>query len=194
MAQPNVGVHGRKRPAAGELDDQPLAKRFDRLQLDPFTPLRLPGRQDVQAHLEQDLHESIDMMMLDDTKHTVYIHDLEQELAESEAFSGNHLTILPGLEDKLRVSNLLISSPKHQCTEMVLYKEPESLSIPKHKDQVRRALIGTRERARLGLSGTSLAVQVQPQSHGIEHDQDLTTSHSAQKDLDKMDVDTDVQY
>jgi hypothetical protein len=31
--QSEVQVHGTKRPAAGELDDQPLAKKFGRLRI-----------------------------------------------------------------------------------------------------------------------------------------------------------------
>ncbi|KAI9367414.1 hypothetical protein BJX61DRAFT_538076 [Aspergillus egyptiacus] len=132
MSQPEMGVRGRKRPAEGELGDQPLAKRFGRLHI------ARPG---------EGLDGSNDAMMLDDTKHTIYIHDLDKELAEADAL-GVPLSFLPGLEDRLPMSRMLVSTPRCQGNELVLYREPESLSIPKDKDQVRRALIETRERAR----------------------------------------------
>ncbi|KAL3494195.1 hypothetical protein BJX62DRAFT_52113 [Aspergillus germanicus] len=149
--QSEVQVHGTKRPAAGELDDQPLAKKFGRLRIGPLAMVRSPERRQEQPRPNSKTNGFDDAMMLDDTKHTVYIHDLEQEL-EEPLFLQDGLTILPGLSDRLSMSKLLVSSAKPQCNEVVLYREPESLSIPKDKDQVRRALIETRERARLGLS------------------------------------------
>ncbi|BCS21401.1 uncharacterized protein APUU_21833S [Aspergillus puulaauensis] len=143
----NITVHGRKRPADGGLDDQPLAKKFGRLKIESLGVPRLPGS--LEAKDVPQPHHPGDAMMLDDTNTTVYIHDLEQELAETEALD-QAVTILPGLEDKLPMTKLLVENNKPQCRELVVYKEPESLTVPKDKDQVRRALMETRERARLG--------------------------------------------
>ncbi|KAL6239434.1 hypothetical protein BDW75DRAFT_227310 [Aspergillus navahoensis] len=150
----DVAVHGRKRPAEGELDDQPLTKKFGRLQI-------------------------------------------EQELAETEALDCA-LTILPGLEDRLSMTKILVANnSKRPCTDIVLYREPESLSIPKDKDQVRRALLETRERARL--SQKNLRSSPTQQRNGTVYtDQDLTHREECQQrvnwvedDVDVMDIDAD---
>ncbi|KAL4953114.1 hypothetical protein BDW69DRAFT_166163 [Aspergillus filifer] len=184
------GVAGhRKRPAEGELDNQPLAKKFGRLQIGPPAGFRSPEVREEQGRRPRNLYESNDPMMLEDTKSTVYIHDLERELAESEALD-QPLTILPGLEEKLSMTEMLVANHKQrQCSELVLYREPESLSIPKDKDQVRRALMETRERARLAQQGVQCGVQ--------QNNAECTSSSSRSIDecqqtdilYDQMDID-----
>ncbi|KAL2826038.1 hypothetical protein BJY01DRAFT_151187 [Aspergillus pseudoustus] len=180
--QSEVGVHGTKRPAEGELDDQPLAKKFGRLRIGPLAMVRSPAGREVQARPNLKSSRVEDAMLLDDTKHTVYIHDLEQELEETEFLQGG-LTILPGLSDRLSMSKMLVSSTKPQCNEIVLYREPESLSIPKDKDPVRRALIETRERARLGHSRhwRDVGEGVEPQAAG-------QTGKSSKTNFDQFDI------
>jgi len=97
-------------------------------------------------------------MLLDDTKDTVYIHDIDRELAESQA-QQDTISILPGVaEALLPIPKTLIAKTKSQSNELVLYQEPQSLSIPEEQDNVRRAIAETRARARqasLGFSSTS---------------------------------------
>ncbi|KAL4774127.1 hypothetical protein BDW60DRAFT_215543 [Aspergillus nidulans var. acristatus] len=153
MAQrSDVAVHGRKRPAEEELDDQPLTKKFGRLQI-------------------------------------------EQELAETEILDGA-FTILPGIEGRLSLANILVANEsKRPCTAVVLYREPESLSIPKDKDQVRRALIETRERARLSQQRVQSSPR-QQRNDTVYTDQGLTHKEECQQrvnsdDDDAMDIDVD---
>ncbi|OJI97716.1 hypothetical protein ASPVEDRAFT_79412 [Aspergillus versicolor CBS 583.65] len=188
----DVTAHGRKRPAEGELDDQPLAKKFGRLKIESLNVSRLPGG--LGAKDVPQLHHPGDAMMLDDTDTTVYIHDLDQELTESDTLD-RVITILPGLEDKLPIPKLLVGNNKHQCRELVVYKEPESLTVPKDKDQVRRALIETRERARLGLQ-PRLSDMVRINGPHARHGTDQNSGHA--KNLqkngspeDEMDIDTE---
>ncbi|KKK12630.1 hypothetical protein P175DRAFT_0496898 [Aspergillus ochraceoroseus IBT 24754] len=151
MAQhSNVGVHGRKRPAEDDPEeDQPLAKKFDRLHIDTvISHSSSCNNQEARLQASSGVSNSNDAMMLDDTKHTIYIHDLERELADDEPV-GSSIMILPGLEDKLSVSRILVTDTKPPCSEIVLYREPTSLSIPREKDGVRRAIMESRERARL---------------------------------------------
>ncbi|KAL4867875.1 hypothetical protein BDV12DRAFT_186421 [Aspergillus spectabilis] len=176
MTQFDIAVHGRKRPAGGELDDQPLAKKFGRLQIARIVPR---------------LSEPNDAMMLDDTKNRVYIHDLDRELAESELLDGP-LIILPGLEQKLSMPKMLVSNTNCQCNEIVLYREPESLSIPRDKDQVRRALMETRERTRLRQSIHERNIQ---KIDGNPVTKDCLESEVRQQDddlADKMDIDVEI--
>ncbi|OJJ71505.1 hypothetical protein ASPBRDRAFT_42841 [Aspergillus brasiliensis CBS 101740] len=87
-------------------------------------------------------------MLLDDTKHTIYIHDLDWELEDIEP-KDNCLEIIPGVADRMStIPRFLVANTTSPCNELVLYTEPTSLSIPKEDDNVRKALIATRERAR----------------------------------------------
>ncbi|RDH14780.1 hypothetical protein M747DRAFT_310638 [Aspergillus niger ATCC 13496] len=87
-------------------------------------------------------------MLLDDTKDIIYIHDLDRELEDIEQ-KDNGLEIFPGVADRMStIPKLLVANTTSPCNELVLYTEPTSLSIPKEDDNVRKALIATRERAR----------------------------------------------
>ncbi|KAL4935068.1 hypothetical protein BDV06DRAFT_138842 [Aspergillus oleicola] len=187
----DVAGHRRKRPAEGELDNQPLAKKFGQLQIGSPTGVRLPEVPERQDQRPRNSHESDDPMMLEDTESTVYIHDLERELAESEALD-QPFTILPGLEEKLSMAKILAADNQRQCSELVLYREPESLSIPKDRDQVRRALLETRERARLAQQG--IQRNVQQKNPGYTNSSSVRVDEFSQVDAldDRMDIDADV--
>lgn len=89
-------------------------------------------------------------MQLDDTEHTTYIHNLEQELAELESPG---LVFAPFAETVLSVpSSVLYTKPTGQ--ELVLYTEPSSLTVPQEKDSVRKAILETRARARSKVQST----------------------------------------
>ena len=133
------------------------------------------------------LHHPGDAMMLDDTNTTVYIHDLDQELTESDTLD-RAITILPGLEDKLPMTKLLVGDNRPQCKELVVYKEPESLTVPKDEDQVRRALIETRERARLGHQARISDMGWIKGPRGTGHARHLQQNGNPE---DKMDIDAD---
>jgi hypothetical protein len=85
-------------------------------------------------------------MLLDDTKHTTYIHNLEQELMEAD--SPNELIFLPFAAKVLSVPQSVLSDSNPSGKELVLYTEPTSLTIPKEKDHVRKAILESRARAR----------------------------------------------
>lgn len=91
---------------------------------------------------------SPDMMLLDDQPHTLYVHDLDRELAETDA-PADSVVFLPGFEDQLAsVPRLLLADNKPNCTALVLYREPVSLLEPDGDSGVKRALVETRKRAR----------------------------------------------
>jgi hypothetical protein len=89
-------------------------------------------------------------MLLDDTKHTTYIHNLEQELAEIESPG---LVFLPFAEKVLSVPQSVLSDSKPSGKELILYTEPSSLTVPQDKDSVRKAIIESRERERARARG-----------------------------------------
>ena len=90
-------------------------------------------------------------MLVDDTSSRVYIHNLDAELENIEQ-EEEKLVFLPDIEKKLRSipKSVLVgdSHPSKVGKQMVLYGVPESLSLPKEKDSVRKAIIESRARAR----------------------------------------------
>ena len=91
-----------------------------------------------------------DSMLVDDTRDRVYIHNLDAEIREADEEEGR-LVFLPDIEKKLgKIPQNVLSDvhPSAQHKQMVLYSVPESLSVPKEKDSVRKAIIESRERAR----------------------------------------------
>ncbi|KAJ5545325.1 hypothetical protein N7461_007629 [Penicillium sp. DV-2018c] len=150
--------HGKKRPAQADPDGaQPLTKRFGYLRLDNNLPISTgakpngyiqpsqPIQHNQQNHINHSLEPS-DTMLLDDTKHTTYIHNLEQELLEADA--PDELIFLPFAAKVLSVPQSVLSESKSSGKELVLYTEPTSLTIPKEKDNVRKAILESRARAR----------------------------------------------
>lgn len=92
-------------------------------------------------------------MQLDDTKDKVYIHNLDDELADIDS-DEEKLVFLPDIEKKLdmvgRIPKSVLLGEAHPSTgnEMVLYSVPTSLSVPEEQDKVRKAIIESRARAR----------------------------------------------
>lgn len=89
-------------------------------------------------------------MELENTRDRVFIHNLDQELSETDA-EGERLIFLPDIERRLaRIPKSVLTTHTQPITsnEVVLYNIPSSLSIPREKDNVRRAILETRARAR----------------------------------------------
>lgn len=104
-------------------------------------------------------------MRLDDTRDRVYIHDLDDEVSDIES-EEEKLVFLPDIEKRLtKIPNsvLISQSQPHTSNEVVLYNVPESLSIPREQDSVRKAIIETRARAREKQGQETEAPRSQPQ-------------------------------
>ena len=89
-------------------------------------------------------------MQLDDTKDRVYIHNLDEELADIDS-EEEKLVFLPDIEKKLsKIPKSVLLGEAHPSTgnEVVLYSVPSSLSVPEEQDNVRKAIIESRARAR----------------------------------------------
>lgn len=111
-------------------------------------------------------------MQLDDTKHKVYIYDLDAELSSADETSdydsqpgsptsGNgRLVFLPDIEKHLNRTRSQIPPAVFANSEgelaghnindmqMVLYRVPSSLTVPREHDSVRKAILEARARAR----------------------------------------------
>jgi hypothetical protein len=96
-------------------------------------------------------------MQLDDTKHKVYIYNLDDELSDSDSSSDeNKLVFLNDIDKHLRNSRIPASvlanrdgklAGRNLNNELVLYNIPSSLTVTEDKDSVRKAIIETRARA-----------------------------------------------
>jgi hypothetical protein len=96
-----------------------------------------------------------DIMQLDDTKHKVYIYDLDAELSDSESSDDGRLVFLPDIQKHLRETRIppsILANSEGELAgmnnQLVLYNVPSSLTVPAEQDSVRKAIIETRARAR----------------------------------------------
>lgn len=92
-------------------------------------------------------------MQLDDTKHKVYIYNIDDELSSDSDSDDARLVFLPDIEKHLRANRIppsILANKDGEIAGMqiVLYSDPKSLSVPESKDSVRKAIIESRHRTR----------------------------------------------
>lgn len=98
---------------------------------------------------------------MDNTSHKVYIYNLDDELSDSDSSTSSDtdrlIFNLSDLSKHLRQSRIPPSilanadgelAGRNISNELVLYNVPSSLSVPEGQDNVRKAIIETRARAR----------------------------------------------
>jgi hypothetical protein len=132
-------------------------------------------------------------MQLDDTKHRVYIHNLDDELADIES-DEEKLVFLPDIEKKLNAipRHILVGEKKDSHQELVLYNLPPSLSVPIEQDNVRKAILEARERAKEKAVLASSAADGTPPEDQIEtaHGYD-SPDYGLDEDTNDMEEDDD---
>ncbi|EUC48747.1 hypothetical protein COCMIDRAFT_2408 [Bipolaris oryzae ATCC 44560] len=176
-AQQQNAPHGKKRPADGSLEnEQRLSKRFDLLNLVDHNGTRLyipvPGSsQGTTTTQSQSSPTPVadalafastrprrnrkprahDTMDIEDTPHRVYISDLSAELSDIESDEENPI-FLSDIEKHLsRIPAHVLRGPDptpNPQNQMVLYNVPTSLTVPEAQDNVRKAIVETRQRIR----------------------------------------------
>ncbi|EFY86538.1 hypothetical protein MAC_07400 [Metarhizium acridum CQMa 102] len=92
-------------------------------------------------------------MELDDSKHKVYIYNLDDELSSESEDEEGKLVFLPDIEKHLRETRIpkqVLANRDGELAgmQLVLYKDPTSLSVPQEEDSVRRAVLEARQRMR----------------------------------------------
>ncbi|KAF2836359.1 hypothetical protein M501DRAFT_922434, partial [Patellaria atrata CBS 101060] len=161
-----------KRAAQDDLErDQRFAKRFDLLSLDHNGKLYIPisssnnyapispqnpsptKTENEKRNRPQRVPSEDDCMQVDESKHKVYIYDLEQDLADVES-DDEHPIFLSDIEkhlNKIPRHILMHRDPDaNENNQLILYTDPTSLTIPKEQDSVRKAIIEARSRLRQG--------------------------------------------
>ncbi|KAK3063096.1 hypothetical protein LTS18_002755, partial [Coniosporium uncinatum] len=115
----------------------------------PHTTVTRPGESPVRDDYREDY------MQIEDTPHRIYIHDLDAELASdasSSDSSSDTPIFLPDIEKHLtKIPHHLLQGQEPTNSlqnQLVLYRVPESLTVPAERDSVRKAIVEARERAR----------------------------------------------
>jgi hypothetical protein len=93
------------------------------------------------------------VMHVDDSKHKVYIYNIDDELSEDSESDDGKLVFLPDIERHLKANRIpphILANADGELAgmQMVLYSDPRSLSVPEEKDSVRKAIIEARHRLR----------------------------------------------
>lgn len=154
-------------------------------------PLEAAAANNALSRIPEGDSNDGDDMQLDDTKHKVYIYNLDDELAsssdgESSADEGQQgrLMFLPDiqkhlLQNRIPPSVLANSEGELAGMQLVLYREPESLSVPEEHDSVRRAVIEARNRLREKQRGE----QQQQHEAGIASSSSFSTDAMSDGDI-----------
>jgi hypothetical protein len=171
----------RKRKPSDDLsDDQRFAKRFDLLNIGAYSAivmcfhikvanvmidhlsnnkLYIPVSPSSHPQIAPPNHPNgasldSDHMALDDTKHKVYIYDLDAELASDiDSDSEAKPIFIPDIEKHLNnlPKVMLIGDDARETAknmQMVVYNVPSSLTVPQESDNVRKVILESRARVR----------------------------------------------
>jgi hypothetical protein len=96
-------------------------------------------------------------MQLDDSKHKVYIYNLDDELSDSDASDDGRLIFLPDISKHLRETRIpphILANKDGELAgmnnQLILYDTavPRNHNVPEEQDLVRKAFLEAREKAR----------------------------------------------
>ncbi|KAL2260685.1 hypothetical protein VTK26DRAFT_5234 [Humicola hyalothermophila] len=167
---PSQPSRKRKADAAPENNER-LSKRMSLLNLEQsgqklYVPVEnalsgSSGKPKTTHRRKPPAPEDDNLMHLDDTKHKVYIYNLDDELSSDDtepedSAGGGRLVFLPDIEKHLRTNRIpthVLRPPELDADsavgkELVLYQVPSSITVPEEQDSVRKAIMEARARAR----------------------------------------------
>ncbi|KAK9777428.1 hypothetical protein SCAR479_05821 [Seiridium cardinale] len=170
----------RKRKADSQ-DNERLSKRLSLLNLEQngqklYVPVESPQLKPTAGSSLKQIPEN-DHMQLDESKHKVYIYDLDAELSDGESSSDEgKLLFLPDIAKHLhqqsRIPPRVLANGDGELAgmQLVLYSEPKSLTVPEEQDSVRKAIVEARARIRRKQNGenTDEVVTAAPTEMEIE--------------------------
>ncbi|GAB0133941.1 hypothetical protein EsDP_00002332 [Epichloe bromicola] len=140
-------------------DNERLSKRLSLLNIERNGPkLYVPVETPTIAPVEQTADTLAqapagDSMQVDDSKHKVYIFNMDDELSSESEDEEGKLVFLPDIGKHLRDNRIpahILANGEGELAgmQMVLYSDPKSLTVPEERDGVRKAIIEARQRAR----------------------------------------------
>lgn len=154
----------RRKRKADTQDNERLSKRLSLLNLERdgnklYVPVEepstsIPPTVASSSNVSSNPPVSDETMQLDDSKHKVYIYNMDDELSsDSETEDSGKLVFLPDIEKHLRATRIppsVLANSEGELAGMqvVLYSDPKSLTVPEDKDIVRKAIIESRRRTR----------------------------------------------
>jgi hypothetical protein len=195
----------RKRKADTQ-DNERLSKRLSLLNLEKggnklYVPVEEPtasipavptSSSSNAPNVPANLPAPDETMQLDDSKHKVYIYNIDDELSsDSESDDPGKLVFLPDIEKHLcanRIPPSVLANSEGELAGMqvVLYSDPKSLTVPEEKDSVRKAIIESRQRAR---EQQRLEREGRPEALIIENSTVSNDMAPGADDPDAMDLD-----
>ncbi|KAK3187613.1 hypothetical protein K4F52_003671 [Lecanicillium sp. MT-2017a] len=181
---------GRKRKAESQ-DNERLSKRLSLLNIEQdgtklYVPVESPSPSQSpnpdRDNGSNGTSNQDDAMHVDDTKHRVYIYNIDEELAEESSDDEGKLVFLPDIEKRLRENRIppqVFANGDGELAgmQLVLYSDPKSLTVPEDKDGVRKAIIDSRRRLR-----------EQQQANGSEGQKSSSPAEDAQQSGDDDEV------
>lgn len=145
-------------------DNERLSKRLSLLNIEQdgrkvYVPVESPNgspsSKAARAHPAASNSGDDDTMQMDDSKHKVYIYNLDDELSDddSDANDPAKLVFLPDIEKHLKLNRiprhiLEKPDPEEEDMQVILYSDPTSLTVPEESVGVRKAIAEARRRAR----------------------------------------------
>ncbi|KAM0248407.1 hypothetical protein ACHAQJ_009482 [Trichoderma viride] len=150
--------HPRRKRKAESQDNERLSKRLSLLNIEQngsklYVPVETPSANTTSCPKSPSSQSCDETMQLDDSKHKVYIYDLDAELSSDSDNDEGKLIFLPDIQKHLKESRIprrILANDDGELAgmQLVLYSDPKSISIPESQDGVRRAIIEARQRAR----------------------------------------------
>lgn len=186
---------GHKRKAEAQQNNERLSKRLSLLNIEhDGTKLYVPVESPPCPSKPQTMDGDDDAMRVDDSKHKVYIYNIDEELAEDSEPDDAKLVFLPDIEKRLRETRIppqILANGDGELAgmQLVLYSDPKSLSVPESKDGVRKAIIETRRRIRARQAG---AEDDGEETHGHTTTADTNATEMTEQDGEDdlaMDID-----
>ncbi|KAH7155432.1 hypothetical protein B0J13DRAFT_226144 [Dactylonectria estremocensis] len=159
----------RRKRKAGAQENERLSKRLSLLNIEQggnklYVPVETPSSSNNNNNNNNNNNTSAsasrvttaipdDTMQLDDSKHKVYIYNIDDELSSDSESDDGKLVFLPDIEKHLRATRIppsIMANKEGEAAgrEIVLYSDPKSLTVPEGKDSVRKAIIESRRRTR----------------------------------------------
>ncbi|KND91381.1 hypothetical protein TOPH_04058 [Tolypocladium ophioglossoides CBS 100239] len=208
--------HSRRKRKAESQDNERLSKRLSLLNLEHngsklYVPVETPSAGPDPTSLSQPPtlpHPPRDdsmQMQLDDSRHKVYIYNIDDELSSDSEGEDGKLIFLPDIDKHLRENRIpphILANGDGELAgmQMVLYSDPKSLTVPESRDSVRKAVIEARhrvrERQRQERDGTAPQDNAPqdnaPQDTTSINKMSQTQAMELQDDGDAMDMDIDM--
>ncbi|KYK54651.1 hypothetical protein DCS_06611 [Drechmeria coniospora] len=164
LPQTATTLSGHKRKASTQ-DNERLSKRLSLLNLErgggpklfasvePWSAREADATTDQQRHTLPLAPAPDDLMQVDDSKHKVYIYDIDKELSADGENDAGQVVLLADIKKHLQQNCIppqVLANRNDELADMqmVLYSDPKSLTVPEERDGVRKAVIEARRRVR----------------------------------------------